>query len=172
MENKIVQIRPEIKVSELLDAYPHLEDKLIEIVPAFKKLRNPVLRKTIAKVTSLKQAAVVGGVELGQLVNQLRMAAGLDEVLIKKDSSSGQKPDWIIEDNIAVTYDARIDLETGKHPVGKVTKEIADLENDKLYVLITPFVPAPLIDIFHDKGFTTYTEKSSDNEFKTYIMKE
>ncbi len=49
-------ITPDLKLGDLLDAYPELEDVLIEIAPAFRKLRNPVLRRTVAKLTSLRQA--------------------------------------------------------------------------------------------------------------------
>ncbi len=166
-------ITPETKVADLLDNYPQLENKLIEIAPAFKNLKKTVLRKTIAKVTSLKQVSVVSGVDIGTIINELRKAAGQDEILIKSEAESDkQRPDWIVEDNIAAEYDARIDLETGKHPGGKVTKEIAELEADKMYVLITPFVPAPLIDIIQEKGFLTFTEQSTENEFRTYIKKD
>ncbi len=55
-QNKLI-ITPQTKVKELLDAYPELEPVLIDMAPAFKKLRNPVLRRTIARVTSIKQAA-------------------------------------------------------------------------------------------------------------------
>ena len=60
MEADRIDITPQTKVGELLTAYPELEDLLIEIAPAFKKLRKPVLRRTVAKVTSLAQAARVG----------------------------------------------------------------------------------------------------------------
>ena len=53
MSEKLI-ITPKTKVAELLDAYPQLEDILIEIAPQFKKLQNPVLQKTIARVTSLQ----------------------------------------------------------------------------------------------------------------------
>ena len=47
------------KVAALLDSYPELEDVLIGIAPPFKKLRNPILRRSVAKVASLRQAAAV-----------------------------------------------------------------------------------------------------------------
>lgn len=53
-------ITPKTKVFELLLAYPELEALLIEMAPVFKKLQNPVLRRTIARVTTLQQAAQVG----------------------------------------------------------------------------------------------------------------
>jgi len=53
MTSKLI-ITPDVKVAELLREYPQLEDKLIEIAPVFVKLKNPILRKTISKVTTLK----------------------------------------------------------------------------------------------------------------------
>ncbi|WP_297095775.1 DUF1858 domain-containing protein [uncultured Draconibacterium sp.] len=54
-------ITPKTKIFDLLEAYPQLEDVLIRAAPPFKKLRNPVLRKTITKITTLSQAATIGG---------------------------------------------------------------------------------------------------------------
>jgi len=42
-------ITPQIKVAELLETYPQLEEVLIDLSPTFKKLKNPVLRRTIAR---------------------------------------------------------------------------------------------------------------------------
>ena len=54
-----VDINLQTKIATLLKVYPELEERLIELVPAFDKLRNPILRRTIAKVTSLQQAAAM-----------------------------------------------------------------------------------------------------------------
>lgn len=165
-----LQITPEIKVAELLDNYPELEDKLIEIAPPFKKLKNPVLRKTIAKVTTLRQASTVGGISLAELINGLRSAAGQNEIAVENDNSkSEEEPEWLIKENIKIEYDARIDLENGNHPVGKVTKEILTLKENEIYLLVTPFLPGPLIDIVNDKGFETYSKTLSVNEVHTFI---
>ena len=45
-------ISPKTKVLQLIETYPQLEDVLIEYAPAFKKLKNPVLRKTVAKIAN------------------------------------------------------------------------------------------------------------------------
>jgi hypothetical protein len=44
-------ILPTTKVGALLDRYPELEDILIGLAPPFKKLKNPLLRKGVAKIT-------------------------------------------------------------------------------------------------------------------------
>ena len=96
MKNNLLEILPETKVGELLDHYPELEAKLIEIAPPFKKLRNKMLRKTIAKVTTLKQAAKVGNVPLSELVNKLRNEIGQPEIEIDNEKAVVvQKPDWV-----------------------------------------------------------------------------
>lgn len=41
-------ITPETKLKDILDTYPELERVLLEISPAFAKLQNPLLRKTVA----------------------------------------------------------------------------------------------------------------------------
>ena len=63
-------ILPSTKVGALLDRYPELEGILIRLTPVFKKLRNPFLRKGVAKVASLKHAAAVAGVPVNDLVNK------------------------------------------------------------------------------------------------------
>lgn len=170
--NKL-QITPQTIVADLLKTYPELEDKLIEIAPVFKKLKNPVLRKTIAKVTSLKQAATIGSVALPTLINELRKVVG-QELLVKSEEQSSaivEKPGWVIEENIKLTYDAREDLENGAHPVSKVVKDIETISGDELYLLITPFIPLPLIDIVNKKGLIAHSEKTEENKFSTFIKR-
>jgi hypothetical protein len=71
-------IAPKTKIAELIAAYPQLEGVLIDYVPAFEKLKNPVLRKTVARITTLQQAATVGGVNVEDLINRLRSDVGQD----------------------------------------------------------------------------------------------
>jgi hypothetical protein len=57
-------IGPETTVGALLTAFPELEGVLIDMASAFAKLRNPVVRRTVAKVAKLEQVATIGGVNL------------------------------------------------------------------------------------------------------------
>lgn len=170
--NKFLDITPQTVVGELLNTYPELEDELIRISPVFQKLRNPVMRKTVAKVATLKQAAMIANISTAQLINVLRSAVNQGEINIEDDKKTiQQKPGWIIPEKIKFEYDISIDLENGLHPAAKVTKEVLQLNNDELYLLISPFVPAPLIKILEEKGFDVYTEKQNENIFHNYIKK-
>lgn len=171
MTNKL-DITPQTIVGDLLSAYPELEDKLIEIAPVFSKLKNPILRRTIAKVTSLKQASVVANISVAELINSLRKAANQGEIkLSEENKGSNLVPEWISKEKIKIEYDACLDLENGIHPAGKVTKEILALEEGDIYLLITPFVPAPLIKIVEDKGFKSFSEKVGETIVYNYISK-
>ena len=55
----------------LEEAFQQLEEKLIGIAPPFQKLRNPLLRKSIAKVATIKHISAVGGIPLDELINKL-----------------------------------------------------------------------------------------------------
>ena len=57
MSKEHLEITPSTRVAEMLDNYPELEDTLIGIAPPCKKLKNPFLRKSVAKVATLKHIA-------------------------------------------------------------------------------------------------------------------
>jgi len=168
-----INITPETKVGVLLDSYPQLEELLIKLAPPFGKLRNPILRKTVAKVTSLRQAAKVGNINIGELVNALRKEVGQTEennIIDDSDNAAAKKPGWM-NSQIIESLDARPMIERGEQPVGTVMQQLRKLENNQLYELITPFDPSPLIDKAKDQGFSTWSEKIEAAIVKTYFCK-
>ena len=171
--SKELLINPKTKIGDLLDRYPELEDVLIDLVPTFKKLRNPVLRKTIARMTSLQQASVVGGIDLNKLINKLRQSVGQEERIDMHPTDIEQKeqPDWFDKNKIIETYDARQDLANGIHPVEIVLKTVNKMNTGDIYELITPFLPAPLIDKAVGMGCKSWTIKK-DSAFHNFLLKD
>jgi len=66
-----MRLSPKTKVDELLTRYPFLKDFLIQLDPHFKALDNPLLRKTLGKVATLSKVAMVGGIGLDTLLNEI-----------------------------------------------------------------------------------------------------
>lgn len=64
-----------------------------------------------------------------------------------------------------------MNIENGAHPIAKVTKDIMQLNNNEIYLLITPFLSEPLIDPIKGKGFEVYSEKKDENYINTFIKK-
>lgn len=171
MGKKII-ITPDVKIFELLEAYPQLEDILIEISSLFVKLRNPILRKTIARVTSIKQASVVGKVSLNEMINRLREAVGQGKGVYQEISKNKkEKPKWANCENVKIEYDVRYDLENGIQPLNRVVKDTKALIQGDKYLLITAFIPLPLIELLEENGFDSYSEVINDNNVKNYFLK-
>lgn len=166
-------ITPRTKVHELLTAYPELEDVLIEMAPVFKKLKNPVLRRTIARVTTLQQAAQVGAIPVHTLVNNLRHKVGQDtlEGLVAGEAGHSEKPSWLREEHIVKRLDARPIIEEGGHPLGEVLEGVKDLKSGEIFELTTPFLPAPLIEKVVAQGFDHYSDKKAEDCFISYFLK-
>jgi uncharacterized protein (DUF2249 family) len=170
MSSEFVAITPETRVGALLDAYPQLEDKLVAMAPSFAKLRNPVLRKTVAKVTTLRQAAKVGGVKLGTLINTLRAEIGqVDGTFEDESGSVGERPTWLDETRIVETMDGRPVIEAGERPLDSVMSALGRLSKGEILELTTPFEPAPLIDMAKKKGHQAWCKEESPEVFKTYF---
>lgn len=167
-----IQITPETKIGAILERYPELEDLFIKMAPEFKKLRNPILRKTVARVTSLRQAAALGKVPLAEMINRLRAGAGLegkfDEDIVENIVSEDE-PAWFSLSRIVKSFDARPMLESGVQPIKKAFAECENLKEGDIYELITPFLPAPLIEKAREKGYHAWAREDPKGVFKTYL---
>jgi len=168
-----LQITPKTKIYELLDAYPQLEEVLIELVPSFSKLKNPILRRTIARVTTLQQAAKVGEIEIEKIIKKFREIIG-DENITGDFSDEKREtivPLWFDSDRIVKTFDATETINKGGHPLDTVLREAKMLEHREIYELITPFYPAPLVEMMENKGYLAYSLKADNEQFKSYFTK-
>ncbi|MCB2211436.1 DUF438 domain-containing protein [bacterium] len=64
-----VTISADTRIHDLLQTYPWLADRLIELSSNFKPLKNPVMRNTIGRVATLRRAAAMGSLKLEDLLN-------------------------------------------------------------------------------------------------------
>jgi len=171
-QNASRNITPDTKLSFLLEHYPQLEEPLIEMAPALSKIKNPVLRKTVINVTTLRQVANLATISLSDLINELRKQAGIKAVYCEGEEQSvpdSQAPEWLKKGTITRTLDARKMLEEGEHPLGQVMNEIKNFEPGQVYELITPFLPAPLIDKVKEMGFIAWTKTEQPDLIRTYF---
>jgi Domain of unknown function (DUF1858) len=166
-------ITPESRLGDLLERWPGLEAVLIELSPHFRALKNPVLRRTVAKVATLRQVSSVSGVPLGTLIERLRAGAGLAPLAIGDESGGApaERPPWAVERAVTRTHDARAAIEAGEHPLPKVMADLAALGEAQVYELLTPFVPAPLVDLAREKGFSSFSSVEEGGLVRTFFRK-
>lgn len=171
--NKSLEIVPTLTVHELLEAYPELEDVLIGIAAPFKKLKNPFLRKTVAKVATIKHISSVGGVPLGELIAKLRKAVGQSPSHDFYDDEDyfGEQPDWFSPDK--VTFSIEEDKMENKDEMTLVTilREAKNVNAGEIIELVTTFLPAPGIDAMQAKGYLTWVKKADGGIIRSYFQK-
>lgn len=168
-------ITPKTKIYDLLEAFPELEDVLTDAAPEFKKLKNPVLRKTIARITNISQAAVIGKLNVEDLVNKLRSRVGQDDIGHIDDSGSRyitKCPAWFRNELVVNTIDIREMLNKGEQPVHEVISTANKLKGDEILEIIAPFIPAPLIDKSISLGYNHWLDKKNETEYIVYFQRE
>jgi len=168
------EITMETKIADLLNDYPGMKETLIAINPRFKKLNNPVLRRTLAKVAGVRQAAIVGGMDPLELLNRLREAVGQPPVdangLAVEEEETTEAPDWI-EGEVKATLDAKELLDAEKNPLAEANKLLKGLNEGEMIAIESDFKPEPLIEEFKKSGHEVYCEEKPADRFVTYVRK-
>jgi uncharacterized protein (DUF2249 family) len=167
-------ITPATRVGDLLDAFPGIDEVLIGIAPAFAKLRNPVLRKTVAKVATLEQAARIGGVTVKELVTRLREAVGQSGPDIGAEPAAAlaePAPCWYDEGRVGVRVDADEMLERGVHPLGMVQEAAGKLERGGILRIESGFRPVPLIEMMKSRGLEVWSRETAAGRHVTDICR-
>ncbi len=88
-----MKIDKNVKILELLKESPYLIDVLVNISPEFRKLKNPILRKTIGRLADLEHASQMSGVPFEEFSRVIADAIEKEtgsrpEIATEADSSS------------------------------------------------------------------------------------
>jgi hypothetical protein len=140
---------------------------LAEVSPRLRALENPFLRRTLGRVATLRHVAKAGGVTVSVLVDRLRAHAGLppSQALEQEPAVAGPRPAWARPEAVTRRRDARPDVTAGLHPLPLVVEDLERLGAEDVYELLTPLVPAPLIELARKKGFDSYPVTAGDETF-------
>jgi TusA-related sulfurtransferase len=168
-------ILPSTKVAALLDQYPQVEDLLIGLAPPFQKLKNPLLRKTVARVASLQQVAAVGHLSVRELVNRLRAAVGQrnltsEEATGETDPYLVPRPEWFDAARVVASIEEKTS-DPDKMPVVSILQRAAAMQPGEILELVTTFLPAPGIDILKKKNLLVWSMEDESKLVRTYVSK-
>jgi hypothetical protein len=162
------------KLHDLLQAYPELEDKIINLAPPFKNLKNPLLRRTVGKIATLEKVAQIGNMEPDDFVNLLRREAGLPEIAVGgspviKPQMDASDPDWI-KDAPQFTVDGTEMLSRGEHPLARINELMHQVQSGQYLLLITNFKPMPLIEAMQKQGYRIYFKSDQQNPEQSFTF--
>jgi len=167
-----MEITPKTKIDTLLKTYPELEQYLMDLNPKYKKLKNPVLRRTVAKIATLTQVAKIGGYNVMELVNKLRTQVGQAPLggEVEQEEESKEAPEWITQAPVKELNATEL-LDNDKNPLAELTIALKSMEPGDILVLQSEFLPAPLIDTFKKQGHEVYTKEADETHYYTFIRK-
>ena len=174
-------ITPKTKISDLLKEYPQLLDVLADYSPAFGKLRNPLLRRTFGRLTTLAQAAAIGGVELTELLRTLRQAAGEPEpasvsegealAALPLSAATPEPPPWLNKARVTATFDVRPLQAQDEGPLGPVLSVAAKVKEGDILRLWNTFEPLPLYEVLGKRGFVPWARQTAEGDWEVYFYK-
>lgn len=174
-ERPRIPITPATRVAALLESWPELEDALVAQAPAFRRLKNPVLRRTVAHVATLEQAAAVGGVPVRELVAALRRAAGIEAADAEagpSDAGAPQAPpDWLDPARVVATLDADALLDAGEVPLNLVSARARTLGPGDLLRVESGFRPVPLLEALGRQGCRWFARETAPGRFETFVTR-
>ncbi len=161
-----LSIQPDTRLGDLFEAYPVLEEPLLQAIPSLAKLTNPVLRETVLKTASVEQAAQLAGVSAQDLTAGLRRLAsqkaeascggGCAHDYGPARVGTGPEPEWARSYAVKHSIDADAMLSTGVHPIGKVRECAASLSPGEMVVMTVSFRPEPLLENLRQAGFVVW----------------
>lgn len=173
-------INERTKISELLKQHPDALETLVAISPAFKKLRNPVLRSLMAGRTTIAMASKIGDCSpedffkafgpLGFKVEASPASPGQGEGVPKTEP----RPEVLVNlpPERLVRFDASALLAEGKDPLRPIQKTVKSLQPGEVLMIINTFEPVPLIKLLERQGFRTHIDFMGPDRVETYFYRD
>lgn len=174
-----MKITPQTKIIDIIRAHPQIIEVLASYNSRFELLRNPIMRRTFARLATVEHASKVAGVSLTELVKLLNNAIGekvSEEDIVEEkgdNKQAGIPVKDIIEQNQVKTIklDVRDIMKKGEEPFNIIMHTVANLNKGEALILETIFEPVPLYDVLKKRGFEHYTEALAHDHYKIWFYK-
>jgi uncharacterized protein (DUF2249 family) len=166
-------VTPDARLADVLGAHPELLDVLIHTSPAFARLRNPLMRRTMTKLVTVAQAARMGGVETPDLVQRLNTAIGCpaaDTVAPTAEAVASEAPSWL-NAPVGAALDVRDAIASGGEPFGLIQAAAGRVKPGERLILVAPFEPAPLYTVLAKRGFDHWCEQVGPAHYRVHFLK-
>lgn len=176
-------IRPDDRVADVLRRDERLVEVFAAASPVFERLRNPGLRRVMARLVSVQQAARIAGVDAAALVDRLNAAlaaapsaAAAADLRPPSKASMPNPADSAVPTPLAsvpperlVDLDVRDDLRAGREPFSRIMTARQTVPPGGVLRLRAIFEPVPLYAVMQKFGFTHWTERLADDDWRVWF---
>jgi uncharacterized protein (DUF2249 family) len=173
-------IRAEDRVAAVLARDERLLEVLVGASPAFERLRNGAMRRTLAKLVTIEQAARIAGVDAHALVARLNAAladggavamAALPLVPSVPAADLEPLPAALLATpaDRLVDVDVREDLRAGREPFQRIFDAARALPSGSVLRVRATFEPAPLYGVLAKHGLVHLTERLAEDDWRVWF---
>ncbi|MEX0906806.1 MAG: DUF2249 domain-containing protein [Gemmatimonadota bacterium] len=185
-------IRAGDRVATVLAADETLIDVFVSMSPAFERLRRPRMRRVMARLVTVEQAARMGGVDVETLLQRLNRhtraaaAAQEGEVFVQEIRDSGvttaraQAAEAAAEPvalrcipvEQRVELDVRDELRAGREPFSVIMAALRTVPRGGAFGARAIFEPVPLYAVMRRQGLLHWTERLADDDWRVWFYPE
>jgi TusA-related sulfurtransferase len=161
-------------VSDVLARDESLVEVFVRCAPHFAKLRNRAMRRVMARLVTVEQAARTANVPVERLVHDLNEALGLapPPAAAPCPAPAGE-PEAARHPASArvVELDVRDDLRSGREPFSKIMAAVGDLDADEVLHLRAIFEPVPLFTVLGKRGFAHESQAHAPDDWSVWFWR-
>ena len=173
-----------VQASDKLQSLFERDERLIDVVashsPQLAKLRHSPMRRIMARVTTVAQAARLCKMSADSLVRDLNHAIGIDTVpgdtMSTDATDAAEEPtatQWSIPSSVSVVeLDVREELSKGGEPFSRIMGAVGGLGEREVLHLRAPFEPVPLFAVMQKRGFAHRTEQHADDDWSVWFFRQ
>ena len=166
-------IRVQDRVSDVLARDEALVDVFVRHAAHFSKLRNRAMRKVMARLVTVEQAAQMAGIGAEDLVRELNEALGLaapDEGVASEWRGTASAISAVHPATAPVReLDVREDLRAGREPFSKIMGAVGTLRTGEVLHLRAIFEPAPLFTVLGKRGFAHESVQHAPDDWSVWF---
>ena len=171
-------IRASDRVASVLAQDERLLDVFVAASPAFEKLRSSAMRKTMARLVTVEQAARIAGIDPAALVGRLNEVLGgapaAADAAWSPDLDTpalAPVPDALraLPDDQLVDLDVREDLRAGREPFARILEAARALPAGHVLRVRAIFEPAPLYPVLARRGLAHATERLAEDDWRVWF---
>lgn len=161
------------RVSDVLARDESLIEVFVRHSSHFEKLRSPALRKMMARLVTVEQAARVAGVSTGALVDDLNRAIGVASANAADVADTPELESARVHpaDAPVLELDVREDLRSGREPFSHIMGAVSGLDLDAVLHLRAIFEPAPLYAVLEKRGFAHETQRHAADDWSIWFWR-
>ena len=193
-------VRASDRVSDVLARDERLVEVFARQSPHFAKLRKPGMRRVMARLVTIEQAARICGAETSALVRELNQTLGFDAAPGDVVSDvAGASPDTLDPQDTMkrqnrdskptklpitigtssprqpevriIELDVRDDLRQGREPFSRIMAAVGALRDGEVLCLRATFEPVPLFAVMEKRGFSHYVERLETDDWRVWFFR-